>query len=66
MGLKWTDTFDVVIALDEKHPNVDPQFVRFTDLHRWVTELDEFDDEAERSGEKVLEAIQMIWIEERS
>ena len=66
MGLKWTDTFDIAIALDEKHPDVDPQYVRFTDLHRWVTELEAFDDEPERSGEKVLEAIQMIWIDERA
>tara|TARA_R110000772_G_scaffold136584_2_gene245369 strand:- start:3672 stop:3863 length:192 start_codon:yes stop_codon:yes gene_type:complete len=62
--MKWTDTFDIAIALLEKHPDVDPQYVNFVDLHRWVCELDEFDDEPERSGEKILEAIQMAWIDE--
>lgn len=65
MGLKWTDTRDVAIALDEAHPEVDPQYVRFTDLHQWVCDLEEFDDDPEGSGEKILEAIQMTWIEER-
>lgn len=65
MGLKWTDTLDIAIELDEKHPEVDPKLIRFTDLHTWVCELDEFDDDPERSGEKILEAIQMAWIEER-
>lgn len=65
MGLKWTDTQDIVIALDEAHPDVDPQWVRFTDLHRWVCELEGFDDDPERSGERLLEAIQMAWIDER-
>lgn len=66
MGLKWTDTLEVAIALDEKHPDVDPQYIRFTDLHRWVCELDEFDDAPDHSGEKILEAIQAAWIDERS
>ena len=65
MSLKWTDTLEIAIALDEKHEDVDPQYVRFTDLHTWVWELEEFDDDPERSGEKILEAIQMAWIEER-
>ncbi|MDH5218368.1 MAG: Fe-S cluster assembly protein IscX [Gammaproteobacteria bacterium] len=65
MSLKWTDTLEIAIALDEKHEDVDPQYVRFTDLHTWVCELEEFDDDPERSGEKILEAIQMAWIEER-
>lgn len=64
MGLKWTDTLDIAIELAETHPDVDPRYVRFTDLHRWVTELPGFDDAPERSGEKILEAIQMAWIEE--
>ena len=64
--MKWTDTFDIAIALDEAHPDVDPQYVRFTDLHQWVMELEGFDDTADRSGEKILEAIQMTWIEERA
>lgn len=65
MSLKWTDTLEIAIALDEKHEDVDPQYVRFTDLHTWVCELEEFDDDPDRSGEKILEAIQMAWIEER-
>lgn len=64
MGLKWTDTQDIAIELAEAHADVDPRYVRFTDLHRWVTELPGFDDAPERSGEKILEAIQMAWIEE--
>ena len=62
--MKWTDTIDIAIALSQKHADVDPQYVRFTDLHRWVTELDEFDDDPSRSNEKILEAIQMAWIDE--
>ncbi len=65
MTLKWTDTLDIAIALDEAHPDVDPKYIRFTDLHSWVCELEEFDDDPERSGEKILEAIQMAWIEEK-
>ncbi len=65
MSLKWTDTLDIAIELDENHPEVDPKVIRFTDLRSWVCELDEFDDDPERSGEKILEAIQMAWIEER-
>ncbi len=65
MSLKWIDTLDIAIELDEAHPDVDPQYVRFTDLHRWICELEGFDDDPERSNEKILEAIQMAWIEER-
>ncbi len=65
MSLKWTDTLDIAIELDEAHPDVDPQYIRFTDLHRWACELAGFDDDPERSNEKILEAIQMAWIEER-
>ena len=63
--MRWTDVHELAIALDEAHPEVDPQLVRFTDLHRWVMELESFEDEGSRSGEKILEAIQMAWIEER-
>ncbi len=62
--MKWTDTFDIAAALYDKYPEVDPLTVRFTDLRRWVLELDGFDDLPERSGEKILEAIQAAWIEE--
>jgi FeS assembly protein IscX len=62
--MKWTDTLEIAIALSEKHPDVDPQYVRFTDLFKWVQELDGFDDSPDRCGEKILEAIQAAWIEE--
>ncbi|WP_194714477.1 Fe-S cluster assembly protein IscX [Noviherbaspirillum soli] len=62
--MKWTDTIRIAEELFEKHPEVNPLTVRFTDLHRWVCELDDFDDEPSRSNEKILEAIQMAWIEE--
>jgi len=65
MGLKWTDSLDIAIELDEAHPDVDPRYVRFTDLHQWVAGLEGFDDDPRRSNEKILEAIQMAWIEER-
>ncbi|MDH3326392.1 MAG: Fe-S cluster assembly protein IscX [Gammaproteobacteria bacterium] len=65
MSLKWTDSLEIAIALDETHPDVDPKLIRFTDLHGWITALDEFDDAPDHSGEKILEAIQMAWIEER-
>ncbi|HHJ18208.1 MAG TPA: Fe-S assembly protein IscX [Gammaproteobacteria bacterium] len=63
--MKWTDTLDIAIALDETHTEVDPQTVNFVDLRRWIMALDEFDDNPEHSGERILEAIQMAWIEER-
>ena len=62
--MRWTETLEIALALIDAHPDVDPLTVRFTDLHRWVTELPEFDDDPARSGEKILEAIQMAWIEE--
>ena len=65
MSLKWTDTLDIAIELDEKHPDVDPKVLRFTDLMEWVMELDEFDDDPAHCGEKILEAIQMAWIDEK-
>ncbi len=65
MSLKWTDSLEIAIALDEVHPDIDPARVNFVDLRQWVIALDEFDDEPEHSGERILEAIQMHWIEER-
>lgn len=65
MSLKWTDSLDIAIALDAAHPDVDPRYIRFTDLHAWVCDLEDFDDEPQRSGEKILEAIQMAWMEEK-
>jgi FeS assembly protein IscX len=65
VSLKWTDSLEVAIALDETHPGIDPLHVNFVDLRNWVMGLDEFDDVPEHCGEKILEAIQMAWIEER-
>ena len=65
MGLKWTDSLEIAIALDEAHPETDPLTVRFTELAQWVRELPEFDDDPAHCGEKILEAIQMAWLEER-
>lgn len=64
MNLKWTDIQEIVLGLLESHPDVDPLQIRFTDLHRWVMELAGFTDDPNRSNEKILEAIQMNWIEE--
>ena len=64
MVLKWTDVQEIAIALADKHTSVDPQWVRFTDLHAWVCALEGFDDNPDRCGEKVLEAIQAAWIDE--
>lgn len=61
----WTDIQDIAIELEDKHPGVDVVNLRFTDLHKWVRELDGFDDDPDRSNEKILEAIQMAWLEER-
>ena len=60
----WTDTARIAEALYDKFPDIDPLTVRFTDLHQWVCELEGFNDDPERSGEKILEAIQMAWINE--
>ena len=64
MPLKWTDSLEIAIQLSDKFPAIDPQVIRFTDLHKWVCELEEFGDDPNKSGEKILEAIQMAWIEE--
>ena len=63
--MKWTDINEIAIKLWETHPDVDPISIRFTDLHRWVTELPGFDDNPKNSNEKILEAIQMRWLDER-
>ena len=65
MKLKWTDTREIAMQLAETHPDIDLQFIRFTDLHRWVCELEDFADAPEHSGEKILEAIQSAWIDEK-
>ncbi len=65
MKISWTDIEEIGIQLAEKYPDIDPLSVRFTDLHKWVTELPDFEDDPKKSNEKILEAIQMAWLEER-
>lgn len=62
--MTWNDFEDIGMALYEAHPDLDPLTVRFTDLHRMVTELEDFDDDPVASNEAKLEAIQMAWYEE--
>ena len=62
--LGWTDVEEIALRLMETHPDVDPLTIRFTDLHRWVTEIDGFTGDPKDSNEKKLEAIQMAWHEE--
>lgn len=66
MSLKWTDSLDIAIELDEKFPQQDPETIRFTELREMIMQLEDFDDDPEHCGEKILEAVQMAWIEERS
>lgn len=65
MKLTWNDAEEIGIQLSEKYPDVDPLSVRFTDLHSWVTELPDFQDDPKKSNEGLLEAIQMAWLEEK-
>ena len=62
--MRWTDVIDIAIELTETHPDVDPLTINFVDLRNWVIALEGFDDDPERCGEKILEAIQAAWIEE--
>ncbi len=63
--MKWSDIQDIAIELVDSKPDIDPQFVNFVDLRNWVIALDGFDDDPARCGEKILEAIQTAWIDER-
>lgn len=65
MSLKWVDVLDIAIELCEQHPNQNPLIISFPDLYEKVMALDEFDDDPDRCGEKILEAIQAAWIEEQ-
>lgn len=65
MSFKWVDIHDIVIELDEQYPDTDPLTVSFPDLYESVMALEGFDDDPDRCGERILEAIQMAWIEER-
>ena len=62
--MKWTDTYEIAMALVDRFPDVDPTTVRFTDLRAWILELPEFDDDPARCGERILEAVQAAWIDE--
>ncbi len=62
--MKWTDSLQIAEALHDKFPEIDPKTIRFTDLHQWVCGLEDFNDDPKHSGEKILEAIQMYWIDE--
>jgi FeS assembly protein IscX len=63
-GLTWNHTEDIALELCEQHPDLDPLTVRFTELHKWITSLDDFADDPAKSTEGKLEAIQMAWYEE--
>ena len=63
--MRWTDIQDIAIELEEAHPDKDNVNLRYTDLHKWICELDGLDDDPAKSNEKILEAIQMAWIDER-
>ena len=65
MKLTWDDAEDIGAALADAHPEVDPLTVRFTDLHRWICELPDFEDDPKASSEGKLERIQMEWVEQR-
>lgn len=63
--MKWTDIYDIAIGLEEQHPQVNILQIRFTDLWQWVQDLPGFSDDPNKSNEKILEAIQMAWLDER-
>ena len=62
--MHWTDSQRIAEALYDKHPDIDPKTIRFTDLYQWILDLESFQDDPNKCGEKILEAIQLAWIEE--
>lgn len=62
--MKWTDIQEIALALADEHPEINPKMIRFTDLYKWVLQLEEFNDDPKHVGEKILEAIQQAWIDE--
>ena len=64
MTMKWTDSRDIAIELAEAHPDIDPRAIRFTDLMQWVLDLPDFEDDPKHCGEKILDAIQLAWMDE--
>ncbi len=63
--MRWNNIEDIAIMLEENYPEADNLNLRFTDLHQWVITLEGFEDDPQQSNERILEAIQMAWIEER-
>ena len=63
MGLKWTDSREIGEALYDAYPDLDPKTVRFTDMHQWICDLEDFDDDPQASNEKILEAIVLVWLD---
>lgn len=66
MGLKWIDSLEIALALDEEHPEVDPRALNFVQLRQWIMDLPDFDDDPDHCGERILEAVQLAWMEERN
>lgn len=64
MSLKWVDSREIALSLMEIYPEVDPTQLHFVELRNWVLELEEFEDDPDRCGERILEAIQLMWIDE--
>ncbi|MCG5499795.1 Fe-S cluster assembly protein IscX [Ectothiorhodospira lacustris] len=62
--MKWTDSLEIALSLQEAHPDVNPAQVNFVDLRHWIMALPEFDDDPDRCGERILEAVQLAWMEE--
>ncbi len=63
--MEWTQIYDIALSLEEKFPEVEVVTIKFTDLQKYVLELDGFDDDPKRCNEKILEAIQQAWLDER-
>jgi len=64
MKITWSDILEIAIELSETYPEVDPQWISFPDLHKKICNLKNFDDNPQNSNEKILEAIQMAWMDE--
>ena len=62
--LEWSEVYEISILLADKYPEIDHQWISFPDLHSKICSLDNFVGDPKKSNEKILEAIQMLWIEE--
>ena len=63
--INWTDSLEIAISLEEAYPDIDPITINFVDLRELVMALEDFNESDTHCGEKVLEAIQMCWIDEK-